>query len=147
METPVGVITFLDPTAGISYDELTEQQQRDRNVLRNKVFGQMFCKDLHDNEGSGDASPPAPPKTKAGKPKTSEAAKPRRSQRISTTSMAEPHEDDMDVDGGRPQSPPASASEPHTPLPNNDMEVDAIDRQSTDGSPGDAQIGPNYDFN
>ncbi|KAJ6452135.1 hypothetical protein C8R47DRAFT_1229557 [Mycena vitilis] len=130
VDTPIGPVTFEDPTAGIAYDDLTYEQQRARNVLRNKVLGEMMRQDLRETLGPVVAKKTTP--RPRPRPRRDPAQPNRRSGRLSTGGEDSTQADSaMDVDEGphRPSpapSPPASASEPHSPLPDNDMNLDDV---------------------
>ncbi|KAJ7479910.1 hypothetical protein FB451DRAFT_1395473 [Mycena latifolia] len=74
-----GPVSFRDPTAGTAYEDLTFEQQRLRNVLRNKAFGEA----MKAKSGLVPASvePPRPRPVPWKKPQTAPEA-PRRSSRF-----------------------------------------------------------------
>ncbi|KAJ6584540.1 hypothetical protein B0H19DRAFT_1058947 [Mycena capillaripes] len=122
VDTPLGPVTFKDPTAGIPYDDLSPKKQRVRNVLRNKVLGQMMWKDI------ASVLEPGAPSTPVAEPTT------RRLHRLAVQGKDVPDPGnamDIDVPRSCPLSPPASASEPHTPLPDDDlMDLDGENSRS-----------------
>ncbi|KAF7353218.1 hypothetical protein MSAN_01509500 [Mycena sanguinolenta] len=134
VETPMGPVTFPDPTAGIPYARLTLDQQRARNVLRNVELGKLFRKDIGLTPTTAPPAPPAP-KPRGSKPAEGKGSAPRRrSQRLANggAEAAAPLDMDLDTDNqSSPASPPASASEPEIVVRRDSMELDTDGEQSS----------------
>lgn len=126
IDTPMGPVTFPDPTAGTPFEQLTLEQQNARSRLRNAELGKMFHKDIGFNQTAPLPAPNISKPRPKPRPRTVGAGGARRSTRLGKGGdPATPAAMDVDTDDqSHHASPPASASEPET-IPRDDpMDLD-----------------------
>ncbi|KAJ7697307.1 hypothetical protein B0H14DRAFT_3655974 [Mycena olivaceomarginata] len=106
-------VTFEDPTAGTPYEQLTLQQQVDRNRLRNQALGAMWRSDINIPGHTADRPSPRPRQLK----KKVVLSEP---NRRSTRLTANNENDTMDMASESP-APTPNSTRPPTPATDDDM--------------------------